>query len=256
MSVTRRDFVRLAATGAVSGAILPTVANAAVPTGRIKAIAFDSFPIFDPRSVAALVQKLVPERGSDFMNEWRTRQFEYTWLRVTAKQYADFWQVTSDAMVYAAARVNVHLSVEQSEQLMNTYLELKPWPDVVPALTQLKRSGYRLCFLSNFTPEMLHACIQSAGLDGMFEKALSTDLAKTFKPDPRAYQLGPDALGLGKDEILFAPFAGWDAAGGKAFGFPTFWVNRLNAPPEQLGQTPDGAGAGLSDLVAFLRSEA
>jgi 2-haloacid dehalogenase len=252
MSVTRRDFVRLAAAGAVSGSVLPEVANAAARTGRIKAIAFDAFPIFDPSPVAALAQKLVPERGSEFMSEWRTRQFEYTWLRVAAKQYADFWQVTKDAMVYAAARVNVRLSAEQREQLMNTYLELKSWPDAVPALTQLKRSGYRLCFLSNLTTEMLQACIRSAGLDGMFDKVLSTDLAKTFKPDPRAYQLGPDALGLRRDEILFVPFTGWDAAGAKAFGFPTFWVNRLNAPPEQLGQTPDAVGPGLAELVAFL----
>ncbi len=67
---------------------------------------------------------------------------------------------------------------------------------------------------------MLRANIRSAGLDGMFERVLSTDEARTFKPDPRAYQLGVDALKVKREEILFVAFAGWDAAGAKLFGYP------------------------------------
>ena len=56
----------------------------------------------------------------------------------------------------------------------------------------------------------------------MFEQVLSSDRAKTYKPDPRAYQLGVDALQVKREEILFVAFAGWDAAGAKLFGYPTF----------------------------------
>jgi 2-haloacid dehalogenase len=42
------------------------------------------------------------------------------------------------------------------------------------------------------------------------------------------------------------------AAGAKWFGYPTFWVNRANAPAEELGIVPDGAGSGLDDLVRFV----
>ena len=31
----------------------------------------------------------------------------------------------------------------------------------------------------------------------------------------------------------------------KSFGYPTFWVNRLNAAPEELGVVPDGTGKDL-----------
>ena len=60
------------------------------------------------------------------------------------------------------------------------------------------------------------------------------------------------AFGLKKEEIAFAAFAGWDAAGAKWFGYPTFWVNRLNLPVEELGVAPDGVGSGLDDLVRFV----
>ena len=255
MSITRREFVGQAAASVAASVLasVPRVLSAGPPVKPpIKAIAFDAFPIFDPRPVAALADQLFPGKGIELSNEWRTRQFEYTWLRVALRRYADFWQVTQDALVFAANKLKVELPPQQRDQLMNAYLELKTWPDVVPALRALKKSGVRLAFLSNFTVKMLDACIRSAGLDGMFEHVLSTDQVKTYKPDPRAYQLGPDVLKLRREEILFVAFAGWDAAGAKAFAYPTFWANRLNLPMEELGEVPDGHASGLSGLVEFL----
>jgi 2-haloacid dehalogenase len=51
---------------------------------------------------------------------------------------------------------------------------------------------------------------------------------------------------------LFVAFAGWDAAGARSFGYPTFWVNRLGFPPEQLGVLPDATGPDLNALLAFV----
>lgn len=110
----------------------------------------------------------------------------------------------------------------------------------------------RLALLSNFSPAMLDANICTAGLEGMFEFRLSTDAVRAYKPDPRAYQMGLDAFGLKREEILIAAFAGWDASGAKLFGYPTFWVNRQNQPREQLDASPDGEGLGMTDLVRLL----
>ena len=112
--------------------------------------------------------------------------------------------------------------------------------------------GFRLALLSNFTAAMLNACIKSAKLDGLFDAVLTTD-QREYKPDPVAYQLGVDALKLQREEIIFVAFAGWDAAGAKAFGYPTYWVNRLNLPAEELGDSLDGNGSDLSGLVDFLK---
>jgi len=219
---------------------------------RIKAVAFDAFPIFDPHPVSVLAETLFPGKGSELSNEWRTRQFEYTWLRVAARSYADFWQVTRDALEFAAAKLALTMRPDQSERLMNAFLELKAWPDVMPALASLKQLGFRLAFLSNFTPHMLDANITSAGLAGLFDHVLSTDRAQTYKPDPRAYQLGTKTLKLKAHEILFVAFAGWDAAGARLFGYPVFWVNRQKLPAEKLGANPDCIANSLGQLVRFL----
>jgi 2-haloacid dehalogenase len=250
--MTRRKFVIGGAVAAATfGSHSDTIAaRMSVRGPRVKAVAFDAFPIFDPRPVLASADAMFP--GTGLSEEWRTRQFEYTWLRMAAQRYADFWHVTEDALVFATNKLKLTLSAENRAALMNGYLELKPWPDVVPVLTSLRQSGMRLALLSNFTRSMLEANIEHAGLNGLFEQVISTDQVKTYKPDPRAYQLGVDALKVTREEILFVAFAGWDAAGAKLFGYPTYWTNRLKLPAEELGVLPDRSSETLADLVTFL----
>ncbi len=252
-STSRRSFIATAAVGlAIASVAASPLKHLQASPVKIKAIAFDAFPIFDPGPVFALVNQLFPEKGMELAETWRTRQFEYTWLRTAGGVFKDFGGVTEDALVFAANKTGVNLTTAYRRQLMDQYLALNVWPDVLPALETLKRSGIRLAFLSNMTGEMLKSCSRHAKVDGYFEHLISTERARTYKPSPVAYQLGVDALQIKKEEILFAAFAGWDASGAKWFGYPTFWVNRQAAPAEELGVSADGVGKGLSDLVNFI----
>ena len=150
--------------------------------------------------------------------------------------------------------LQLDLTDEKRALLMQAYLTMKAWPDVPEAVGALKQSGIRLALLSNMTSKMLNANIESAGLQHVFEAVLSTDDVRSYKPDPRAYKMAVEALGLKREEILFAPFAGWDASGAKWFGYPTFWVNRFDMPLEKLGIAPDATGRNLSDLARFASS--
>jgi 2-haloacid dehalogenase len=202
-----------------------------------------------------LASRLFPGSGDELLDTWRTKQFVYLWLRALQGRYADFWQTTEDGLMFAARLHRLELTPEKRARLMQAYLQLKAWPDVPSALRILKEGGARLVFLSNMTVKMLEAGIANAGFEGVFANVLSTDQIHTYKPDPRAYRMAADALKLKREEILFAAFAGWDAAGAKSFGYPTFWVNRLNLPPEELGVRPDATGRDLTDLVNFVRRD-
>jgi 2-haloacid dehalogenase len=241
-------------TAAVAASSLLSSRGAAAnaPPAAIKAVAFDGFAIFNPGPVFALAEELFPGHGAALGNAWRTRQFEYTWLRNSIGRYVDFWHVTQDALKYAAAQTHLDLSAEQSEQLMNAFLVLKPWPDVLPVLESLKRKNMRLALLSNLTPMMMQSCVKASGLNGLFEAELSTDRVRAFKPDPRTYNMGLEVLHLSRAEIAFVAFAGWDAVGAKTFGYPTYWANRLKLPVEELGMKADAACNDLSDLPGFI----
>jgi 2-haloacid dehalogenase len=220
-----------------------------------KAIAFDAFPIIDPRPIAARAEALFPGHGEDLLAAWRTRQFEYTWLRTLGGRYVDFWQTTQDALIAAAASINLPLGAGARDRLMQTYLELKVWPDVLPVLEKLRAAGIRMAFLSNFTAKMLDAALGNSGLRGIFESHLTTDRVRAFKPDARAYAMALDAFHVRKEDVVFCAAAGWDAAGARWFGYRTFWMNRSRQPAEELGVKPDGVGATMAELGSFVLNE-
>jgi len=248
--INRRQFIKLAA-GGIAASSFSSLSTAQANSVDYKAIVFDAFPIFDPRPIFKLVKTLFPEKSDQFSLMWRTRIFEYTWLRVSANQYKNFWECISDALLFTSTQLNIKLSAEQHQQLMHAFLNLKPYPDVLSSLKVMKSKGLKLAFLSNMTPHMLITNIKHSGLEAYFDYVISTDEAKTFKPDPRAYQLGIDTLGYKKEEIVFTAFASWDAIGAKWFGYPTVWVNRLNFTSETLGENPDRIGSNLDTLLKF-----
>ena len=252
MRLNRRQCLALVAGSIATHPLAEESAARAETQPQVKAIAFDAFPVFDARPIAALAERLFPENGAELSNIWRTRQFEYQWLRALGRNYADFWQATEDALVFAAALLGLELSRDKRGKLMDAYLELRAWPEVPNALEELKSAGLRLALLSNATPAILNAGINNSKLEGIFDYVLSTDRIKSYKPDQRAYRMAVDAFGLTRQEILFVAFAGWDVAGAKWFGYPTFWVNRLKSPGEELGVAADAIGSDLNDLVSFV----
>src|SRR5262249_52776433 len=154
------------------------------------------FVLFNPDSIVAAVENAFPGKGREFVNMWRTRQFEYSWLRSVTGQYVDFFTITEDALVYAANTLNVQLTDVQKRHLLEAYLHLTPWPDTADALRRLRGSGVRIITIANFSPGMLRDNAAHAGLADLFDSLISTDENHTYKPDPRAYQLGIDRLKL------------------------------------------------------------
>jgi 2-haloacid dehalogenase len=248
-SINRRTFhlqmIGLASTAAITAA--PGRLR-----GNIRAITFDAFPILDPRPLAEAAEELFPGQGTSLINVWRDRQFEYTWLRTLSKQYADFWTVTGDALRFAAKTLHVGMTSQARDLLMGAYLKLRCWPDVPDALADLRRAGIRTALLSNMTDAMLKAGLANSKLESQVDYILSTDRVRAYKPDPRAYRMGMDSFRLKKEQILFVASAGWDAAGAKAFGYPTFWVNRMSAETEELNVRSDASGKDLRELVSYL----
>jgi 2-haloacid dehalogenase len=222
---------------------------------RIKAVAFDYFVLFDPMSVVPFVEKEFPGKGIEFTRAWQSKQFEYAFLRSIAGKYADFFQVTADALEFTARSMNLSMSPEVRTRMLNSYLKLKAWPDTIDALKKLRSSGVKIITIANFSSMMLRANADNAGITDLFDELLSTEVNKTFKPDPKAYDLGLQRLHLKKEEIVFAAFGGWDVFGAKSFGYRTYWVNRFSVPGERLGVDPDGSSTGLDGLLKFVLNE-
>jgi 2-haloacid dehalogenase len=255
MRFDRRAFIA----GSVGAVLAGTGATATATSGQtrrsIRAVLFDAFPLFDSRPVLAVAEQIYPEKGATLVQAWRTRQFEYQWLRALGDRYVDFWQATEDSLAFAARQVGITLTTEKQNQLMAPYADLAVWPDVVDVLPKIERLGVTLGILSNMTGSMLESGLAKAKLRNLFSHVLSTDRVRSYKPARPAYQLGVDALGFERSEILFVAFAGWDVAGAVWFGYPTYWLNRIGSVSEELSAAPLGTGADLQSLFDFLATQ-
>ncbi len=136
----------------------------------------------------------------------------------------------------AAATLGIATTATDRDALVAAFFQMELWPDVVRLLGEFQHRGLRLAFL--LSEAMLRSNVRRAGIERFFQAALSTDRARAFKPAPEAYQLGVEEFGLKKEEVAFAAFAAWDAAGANWFGYPTAWVNRLGQQAESLGAPP------------------
>ena len=221
----------------------------------LRALVFDAYgTLFNVHSVIATCEELFPGKGAALSQLWRTKQLEYSWLRSLMGRYVDFNQVTREGLQYACKSLGLAFSDAVLAQLDNAYRTLALFPETLPTLQQLRlqQPGIKLVILSNGAPEMLNAVVAHNALDVLLDAVLSVDEVGIFKPDPRVYRLACDRLQLDRSQIGFVSSNGWDAAGAKAFGFATFWINRSDAPAEGLGVTPDRVMKSLAELPALL----
>lgn len=211
------------------------------------AYVFDAYgTLFDPQSVAVAADALLPGHGLDLARAWRAKQIEYTWLGSLMERREDFAAVTRGALDYALAALALPLDEAGRDALCGAWRRLAPYPDAPAVLARLAPRPRWI--LSNGTLAMLQPLVEAGGLAGAIDGILSVDEAGIYKPSPRVYALACERLGLAPAQIAFVSANGWDAAGAKAFGFVTWWVNRHEAPRERLGPPPDAVVASLDAL--------
>jgi 2-haloacid dehalogenase len=216
------------------------------------ACVFDAYgTLFDVHSAVARHSASLGSSADAFSRLWRTKQLEYSWLRTLMDAHADFWEVTRDALEFASESFGV--SDERLKlALLEAYLSLDAYADARPTLDRLRQRGIRSSILSNGSPEMLEAAVQSAGLGGLLECVISVEEAGEFKPTPAVYRLAVDCLGLEPEDIWFVSSNGWDVAGASRVGFRVAWINRLGQRRERLPFGPDVEVQSLLELPDLL----
>jgi 2-haloacid dehalogenase len=219
----------------------------------VKACVFDAYgTLFDFHAPAAALAAELGEKSSAISAQWRAKQLEYTWLRSLMGRFADFSQVTADALDYVL-EANGLAGAPVRDKLLTLYTSLAAYPDAAPCVMALKSAGARTGILSNGSPSMLAAAVTSANLGASLDYILSVDTVRIYKPSPEVYRLACNAFGAEPDEIAFVSANGWDCAGAATFGFRVVHVNRFHQTDERLGAGPEVHVENLLEAAEYLK---
>jgi 2-haloacid dehalogenase len=209
---------------------------------------FDAYgTLFDVHSAIGRHRGAAGPDAERFSEIWRTKQLEYSWTLTLAGDYADFWTLTERALDFAFSRVP---SVDRAlrPKLLDAYMQLDAFPDARSTLTGLKARGARVAILSNGSPNMLRAAVQSAGVAELCDALLSVDAVRVYKPRPEAYMLATSHFRIEPQEAVFVSSNRWDIMGAAKFGFRPVWVNRSGVPDEYVGTLLTRTITSLSSL--------
>jgi len=204
---------------------------------NIKAIIFDAYgTLFDVNSAAEKCKDKIGDKWESFANYWRTTQLEYTWLRSLMDRHKDFWQVTEDSLGKSMQAFKIDSSMRN--ELLDLYKVLSTFPEVKEVLNKLKKKNYKLAILSNGTPSLLKELVKSNNLDNVFDDIFSIEEVKTYKPDPKVYNIPIEKYQIQKNEVAYLSANTWDVSAGGNYGFNPVWVNRSNSIFDNLDYVP------------------
>ena len=226
---------------------------AAFDPTRVRVLAFDIFgtTVDWYTGVSAQLAALFAAHGvqvdaGEFTSAWRGRYIpSMQQVQSGQRPWAYLDTLHRESLDDLLAQHGADLDEPARAEAVRAWHALPPWPDTVPGLSAL-RSRYTLAALSNGGFALLTNLVKAAALP--MDCILSAELARAYKPDPRAYRTAAALLDLPPEQVLMVAAHSWDLDGARAAGLRTAFVVR----PDEKGPTQQGdqPSAGAYDLTA------
>jgi 2-haloacid dehalogenase len=118
---------------------------------------------------------------------------------------------------------NITLDATTLEELNLVWHRLKPWPDVVEGLAQLRKQ-FMVCTLSNGNLSLLADMAKNGGLH--WDLILSAEVFRAYKPHRDTYCGVADVFGVEPAEVMMVAAHHDDLEAASQFGLQTAYIER------------------------------
>ena len=192
-----------------------------------KTLAFDVYgTLIDTDGVVLELQKIAGDKAQHISRTWRDKQLEYSFRRALMRKYETFEICTINSLDYACRYHNIDLTIEQKYRLLETYKVLPIFTDVEDGLVELKKDNNRLFAFSNADTQTVDNLFISAGIRDYFERIISVDEIKTFKPNPEVYEYFIQQSKSSISNAWLISSNPFDIIGATAYGMKSIWLQR------------------------------
>lgn len=157
------------------------------------------------------------------------RRWRAEYLRITYRTGA--YRPYEDLVAEAAEAVGMPRRL--AADLEDRYGELRPWPGGTETLQALAARSVRLGVVTNCSERLGRIAAGCVGVE--LDAVVTAERAGFYKPDPRPYRLGLQALGVEPARCLFVAGSAFDLVGTARVGLATYWHDRAGMA------APDGA---------------
>jgi 2-haloacid dehalogenase len=220
--------------------------------------------VFDVNETLIDIESIAPVFARIFsdpvvMHEWFGQLLIYSMTATLAGHYVDFFTLGQGVLRMVADTRRVEIADDDVQALKQAMLTMPVHPDVEDGLIVLRDNGFRLVTLTNSPPDPDRpGPLENAGLSHLFERQLSVDACRAFKPAPATYRYVPEQLGVDPSDCMMVAAHMWDTIGAQSVGFSGALITRPgNAalPVPGLPQ-PTIVATDLRDLAAKLTNQA
>lgn len=121
--------------------------------------------------------------------------------------------------------LNLRCSVMAIESLLqNVVVALRPVPDVVELIQQLKQHGYICYALSNMPVDVFHSLFEEHGFWHLFDDIIISGQVKMSKPEPEIFKFVLDKHNLTAEQCIFLDDSKANVDAADKLGFTTIKV--------------------------------
>lgn len=226
------------------------------PSPTPKVIIFDvNETLLDLEAMRSSVGDVLGGRD-DLLPYWFSTMLHYSLVDTLNGEYRDFAEVGAGALIMVAEGEGIELTFEEAKAaITGPITSLPPHADVKPGLSALKDQGFKLVSLTNSSNAGVTKQFENAGLTDYFERRMSVEDVKAFKPAPITYNWALEELGVQPEEALMVAAHAWDLAGAKAQGLQTAFIARPGAKLYPNVSRPDYIVSSVTELSDLLKAQ-
>jgi 2-haloacid dehalogenase len=162
------------------------------------------------------------------------------------------WCSFRSAFEAATAQVT-GLPAADCSTVADAFRELSPHPDVEPALRRLTEAGVRAVTLTHGSPGVAEAGLSRGGLTPLFERMLSAESIRAWKPNREAYLWAAGVCDVAPDRMALVAAHSWDVLGAQRAGLTgAFTSARAERVYAAVFDPPHVQGGSLVEVVDAL----
>ncbi len=207
--------------------------------------------LLDMTVVEKRVNQILDNKRGYFL--WFELFMQYCFVDNCIVQFNDFASIAYATMQMAGRTLGEEIDEHDINEVLELLKHLPVHEGVQEGLSQLNDAGFRIAALTNSPERTVTERMERTGLISYFEKVLSAEHVRKYKPSLEVYEWAIAQLNVQPGEVLLVSAHGWDLAGAVNAGMQTAYLKQSKQMLYPLAPKPNYICTSLTDLASQLK---